>query len=220
MSRETLNLSPALRDYMLSISLRESDVLRRLREETAAHPNAHFQIAPEQGQLMALLLEMIGARRVVEVGVFTGYSSLVMALALPEEGRIVACDISEEYTAVARRYWSEAGVAHKIDLRLAPALDTLADLIREGGAGSYDFAFVDADKENEDHYYEQLLKLVRPGGVIAVDNVLWSGRVIDPEADDAETLAIARFNQKLSRDERVSLSVVPIADGLAMAVKR
>jgi predicted O-methyltransferase YrrM len=220
MTQETLNLTAALRDYMLSISLREHDALRRLREETSKSPKADFQIAPEQGQLMALLIEMIGARRVIEVGVFTGYSSLAMALALPEEGRIIACDTSDKYTTVARRYWAEAGVAHKIDLRLAPAIETLDALIEQGDVGSYDFAFIDADKENDDNYYERLLRLVRRGGVIAVDNVLWSGRVIDSRAVDVDTRASVQFNQKLYRDERVSLSVVPIADGLSLAVKR
>ena len=169
---------------------------------------------------MALLIHMLGARRTLEVGVFTGYSSLVVALALPEDGRIIACDVSEEYTSVARRYWREAGVERKIDLRLRPALETLNDLIALGQAGSFDFAFIDADKENYENYYERCLTLIRSGGLIAVDNVLWSGRVMDAADQDADTRAIRAFNQKLQADERVWLSLLPIRDGVTLACKK
>ena len=169
---------------------------------------------------MALLVQLLSARKTLEVGVFTGYSALCVALALPEEGKVVACDISEEYTAIARQFWQEAGVADKIDLRIAPALETLDHLLAEGQANSFDFAFIDADKSNYGNYYERSLQLVRPGGLIAIDNVLWSGRVADPQVDDNRTAAIRAFNQHLHQDQRVSLSLVPIADGLTLALKR
>jgi caffeoyl-CoA O-methyltransferase len=221
MSRITTGMPEDLHEYLLEVSLREPEVLRRLREETASHPLARMQISPEQGQLMALLVGAIGAHSAIEVGVFTGYSSIAVALALPEDGRIVACDRSEEHTAVARRYWREAGVEHKIDLRLAPALETLDLLIADGRAGEFDFAFIDADKVSYDEYFERLLELVRPGGLITVDNVLWSGRVIDPEHDDdADTIAIRRFNDKLRDDPRIAVSMVPIGDGLTIAMRR
>lgn len=191
-----------------------------LREETARDEMANMQIAPEQGQFMALLIKMIGARRTLEVGVYTGYSALCTALALPDDGRIIACDVNEEWTTVARRYWQEAGVAHKIDLRLAPASDTLAQLIEDGRAESFDFAFIDADKINYDRYYEQCLALIRPGGLIAVDNVLWDGAVADSSITDPDTEAIRAFNKKIHPDARVDLSLVPIADGLTLARKR
>ncbi len=220
MTNRSISLTDSLYGYLLSVSLREPDVLRRLRDETAALPNARMQIAPEQGQFMALLVRLMGARRCLEVGVFTGYSSLAVALALPDDGRIVACDVSEEWTAVARRHWSAAGVAHKIDLRLAPALDTLEGLLADGEAGTYDFAFLDADKENYLRYYELALELVRPGGLIVADNTLWSGRVADPANDEASTVGLRRFNEQLHRDGRVDLSLVPIGDGLTLARKR
>lgn len=220
MQKSALGLDEAIYDYLLKVSLREADVLRRLREETAALPLSIMQIPPEQGQFMALLMELMGATRCIEVGVFTGYSSLVVALALPPEGRITACDISEEFTAVARRYWAEAGVDHKIDLRLAPAIETLDALIAEGGAGAYDFAFIDADKSEYGDYYERLLTLLRPGGLILIDNVLWSGRVADPEIITDDTVAIRALNEKLLIDERISLSMLPAADGLTLARKR
>ena len=220
MWKSTLGLSGPIYDYLLRASLREPEVLRRLREETATMPMALMQIAPEQGQFMALLIELIGAKRTLEIGVFTGYSSLWVALALPPDGRIVACDVSGEWTAVARRYWREAGVADKIDLRLAPALETLDALLETGAAGSFDFAFVDAKKTEYAEYYERVLELLRPGGLVAVDNVLWSGAVADPAKDDDDTNAIRAFNGKLRDDERVSLSLVPIADGLTLARKR
>jgi caffeoyl-CoA O-methyltransferase len=179
-----------------------------------------MQIAPDQGQFMAFLIRLIGAKKALEVGVFTGYSSLCVALALPPEGKLIACDISEEYTAIARRYWQKAGVTDKIDLRIAPALETLDQLVTAGQTNSFDFAFIDADKENYLNYYERALQLVRPGGLIAVDNVLWGGAVADPAVQDESTQAIRAFNQTLHRDERVDLSLVAIADGLTLAMKR
>jgi caffeoyl-CoA O-methyltransferase len=220
MTNRSISLTDSLYQYLLAVSLREPDLLRQLREETASYPNARMQIAPEQGQFMALLARLMGARRCLEVGVFTGYSSLAVALALPEGGRIVACDVSEEWTMVARRYWAAAGVAHKIDLRLAPALETLTALLAAGEAGGFDFAFLDADKENYARYFELLLALVRPGGLIVADNTLWSGRVADPANDEPSTVALRRFNGQLHRDERVDLSLVPIGDGLTLALRR
>jgi caffeoyl-CoA O-methyltransferase len=220
MSRQTLTLSDALYDYLLSVSLREPPLLSRLREETAALPHAGMQISPEQGQFMALLAELVGARRVLEVGTFTGYSALVVALALPADGRIITCDVDEEMTAIARRYWAEGGVADKIDLRLGPAVDTLDALLSDGGADTFDFAFVDADKANYDAYYERALALLRQGGLMVIDNVLWSGAVADPNQKDADTNAIRALNAKLHGDQRVSLSLLPVSDGITLARKR
>ena len=220
MSRRTEPLTDELYDYLLRVSMREPEILRRLREETGDLERAGWQIGPEQGQFMALLVELTGARRTLEVGTFTGYSALVVALALPADGRVVACDISEKWTSVARRYWDEAGVAHMIDLRLGPAVQTLESLLGEGRREDFDFAFIDADKVNYEAYYELALELVRPGGLIAVDNTLWHGRVIDPSSTDPDTEAIRRFNAKLKSDERVTLSLVPIGDGLSLARKR
>ncbi|MCU0235319.1 MAG: class I SAM-dependent methyltransferase [Thermoanaerobaculales bacterium] len=220
MSRRSIPLTDVLHDYLLSVSLREPDLLRRLREETAADPAARMQISPEQGQFMALLVRLMGARSCLELGVFTGYSSLAVALALPDDGRILACDVSERWTAVARRYWAAAGVGHKIELRLATAMDTLERLRESGAAGRFDFAFIDADKENYVGYYERVLELLRPGGLIAIDNTLWSGRVADPENAEADTVALRHFNEHLHRDERVDLSLVPIGDGLTLVRKR
>jgi caffeoyl-CoA O-methyltransferase len=220
MSNRTIPLTDSLYDYLLSVSLREPELLRRLRQETAADAQARMQISPEQGQFMGLLARLMGARRCLEIGVFTGYSSLALALALPDDARIVACDVSERWTAVARRYWEAAGVAHKIDLRLATALDTLDHLLANGEAGRYDFAFIDADKENYVHYYERVLELLRPGGLGLADNTLWYGRVADPEDADADTVAIRHFNEHLHRDERVDLSLLPIGDGLTLARKK
>jgi caffeoyl-CoA O-methyltransferase len=213
-------VSPELWDYIRRVSLREPAVLRRIREATANHPQSMCQIAAEQGQFMALLIHLLGAKRTLEVGVFTGYSSTAVALALPDDGKIIACDVNEEWTAMARGFWREAGVEHKIDLRLAPATETLDKLLAEGQAGTFDFAFIDADKDNYDAYYERALRLVRTGGLIGVDNVLWHNRVIDPAANDADTLAIRALNEKLHADERVWLSLVPIGDGLTLACKR
>ncbi|MBD2181753.1 class I SAM-dependent methyltransferase [Planktothrix sp. FACHB-1355] len=220
MSGNTLGLSAQFYNYLLSASLREPDILRRLREETANHPGAAMQVAPEQGQFLALLVQLMGAKKTLEVGVFTGYSSLSVALALPPDGKIVACDISAEHTSIARRYWQQAGVADKIDLRVAPALDTLDRLLADGQASTFDFAFIDADKANYENYYERSLQLVRPGGLIAVDNVLWYGRVAYPQDPDKITQIMRAYNEKLHRDERVFLSVVPIGDGLSLALKR
>jgi len=220
MTNRSISLTDSLYEYLLAASLREPDLLRRLREETAELPHARMQIAPEQGQLMALLVRLMGARRCLEVGVFTGYSSLAVALALPDDGRLVACDVSEDWTRVARRYWAASGVQHKIGLRLAPALETLEGLLAAGEAGSFDFAFLDADKENYPRYFEMLLELVRPGGLIVADNTLWSGRVADPANDEASTVALRRFNEQLHRDDRIDLSLVPIGDGLTLARKR
>jgi predicted O-methyltransferase YrrM len=220
MSNRTIQMTDRLYDYLLKVSLREPVLLKRLRDETAKHPRHGMQISPEQGQFMQLLVRLSGTKRCIEVGVFTGYSSLAVALALPDEGRIVACDVSEEYTAIARRYWQEAGVEKKIDLRLAPATETLDKLLNHGEAGRYDFAFIDADKINYRNYYERILKLLRPGGFIAVDNVLWSGSVIDRKDNSEDTVAIREFNQALRADQRVELSMVPIGDGLTLARKR
>jgi predicted O-methyltransferase YrrM len=220
MSRRSIQLTDSLHEYLLSVSLREADILLRLREETARDRRAGMQISPEQGQFMALLVRLMDARRCLEVGVFTGYSSLAVALALPDDGRIVACDVSERWTTTARRYWTEAGVAHKVDLRLAPAMETLDALLAAGEAGRFDFAFVDADKENYAGYYERALALLRPGGLLVADNTLWSGRVADPEDADATTVALRHFNELLHHDERVDLSLLPVGDGLTLARKR
>ena len=209
-----------LYDYLLSVSLREPEILLKLREETARHPMSQMQIAPEQGQFMALLVQLMGATKALEVGVFTGYSALSVALAMPEHGQIVACDVSEEFTAIARRYWEMAGVTDKIDLRIAPAVETLDQLLAEGQAETFDFAFIDADKSNYGLYYERALQLVRPGGLILIDNVLWSGRVADGQVQDTRTEAIRAFNRKLHEDQRVTLSMVAIADGLTLTLKR
>ena len=219
-SRESINLTAGVYDYLLKASLREPGVLRRLREEMAPHPQAELQIAPEQGQFMGLLVELIRARKVIEVGVFTGYSSLWMALALPADGRLVACDISEEWTGTARRYWEEAGVQDRVDFRLGPAMDTLDALIASGESGTYDLMFIDADKGGYLGYYERGLRLLRPGGLILVDNVLWSGKLIDEADQDPLTNAIRRFNEALATDKRISLSMLPVGDGLTLAMKR
>ncbi|HEY5598942.1 MAG TPA: class I SAM-dependent methyltransferase [Kiloniellales bacterium] len=212
-------MTDTLHGYLLANSLREPPLLARLRKETAKLPMARMQIAPEQGQFMRLLVELIGARRTVEVGTFTGYSSLSVALGLPPDGKLVACDISEEYTAVARRYWAEAGVAERIDLRLGPAMQTLDGLIADGGAGAYDFAFIDAEKEGYDGYYERCLSLLRRGGLIAIYNVLWSGAVVDEADQSADTRAIRALNAKVHKDTRVSISLVPVGDGIMLARK-
>ncbi|MEA5472110.1 class I SAM-dependent methyltransferase [Spirulina sp. 06S082] len=219
MSRNTYGLDDRLTDYLRSLSLREPEILQQLRQETATHPMAQMQIAPEQGQFMALLVKLMNAKKTLEVGVFTGYSSLAVAIALPEDGRIIACDVSEEYTAIARRYWQKAGVSHKINLCIAPALETLDRLLAEGEGETFDFAFIDADKSNYSAYYDRAFALVRSGGLIAVDNVLWSGRVADPEVQDNRTQSIRDFNRKLHQDQNITLSLVPIADGLTLAVK-
>lgn len=220
MSTKSFFLEDRLYEYLLSVSLRDDPVAARLREETSELAESRMQIAPEQAQFLALLVRLTGARRTLDIGVFTGYSALAVARALPDDGRVLALDVSEEWTAIARRYWREAGVDDRIDLRIAPALQTLDALLAGDGSGTFDFAFIDADKENYAAYYERSLELMRPGGVIAVDNVLWSGSVADPADTRPDTEAIRSFNENLHRDERIDLSMVPIADGLTLAVKR
>jgi predicted O-methyltransferase YrrM len=220
MSARTLTMTEPLYDYLLSVNRPLPDVLARLRAETLQLPMAGMQISVEQGRFMELLTQLIQAKKVLEVGVFTGYSALVVAQALPEEGTLIACDVSEEWTSIGRRYWQEAGVAHKIDLRIAPALQTLDGLLVDGHAGTFDFAFIDADKTNYDAYYERTLQLLRPSGLIAIDNTLWGGRVADESAQDEDTVALRTLNAKLRDDPRVSLSVLPVGDGLTLALKR
>jgi predicted O-methyltransferase YrrM len=220
MSRRSLQVDDALYEYLIEQSIREHPAQQALRAATAEHPHAVMQISPEQGQFMALLVKLVGARRAIEVGVFTGYSALTVALALPADGKLLACDISDEYTRVGRPYWEQAGVAHKIELRLAPARTTLEARIAAGEAGHHDFAFIDADKQGYDAYYECCLQLLRPGGLIAIDNTLWSGKVAHPAVDDADTAALQRLNAKLHGDQRIDLSLLPIGDGLTLARKR
>jgi predicted O-methyltransferase YrrM len=220
MTGRRLQITDDVHRYLLDTSVREPEVLARLRAITAPLPLAQMQIGPEQGQLMALLAKLIGARRCIEVGVFTGYSSLAVALALPDDGHIVACDVSEEWTSIARRFWREAGVERKIELKLQPAAKTLEALLAAGEAGRYDFAFIDADKESYGTYYELLLKLLRPGGLIAVDNTLWSGQVADPNTREPNAVALRAFNDKVHRDERVDLSLLPVGDGLTLIRKK
>ena len=217
MSNRTLNIDAALYDYLLHASLREPEVLWRLRPETGSLDMAKMQISPEQGQFMGLLVKLLGVRRALEVGVITGYSALAVALALPDDGQLVACDINRDWTDMAQRYWHEAGVAHKIDLRLGPASETLQTMIDGAGSGSFDFAFIDADKVNYPLYYEACLQLVRPGGLIAIDNVLWGGDVIDTDKQDEDTVAIRHINELLREDERIELSMLPVGDGLTLA---
>lgn len=213
-------IDPKAYQYLLSASLREPEILNQLRQETAQLPMGMMQVSPDQGQFLELLVRLIGAKKTLEIGVFTGYSSLAVALALPDDGRVVACDINEDFSKIARRYWEAAGVADKIEFHLAPALDTLDRLIAEGQANSFDFAFIDADKTNYFNYYEKSLELVRPGGLIAIDNVLWwKGGLVEPGSTDNQSAAIADFNQKLHQDERVTISMLPIADGLTLAYK-
>ncbi len=219
MSSRTLNLDDTLYEYVLAHSLREHPAQTALRTATQSHRYAGMQISPEQGQFMALLIKLTGARRAIEVGVFTGYSALTVALALPADGRLLACDISDEFTQIGKPFWEQARVAHKIDLQLAPALSTLDARLAAGEAGRYDFAFIDADKSSYDAYYERCLRLLRPGGLIAIDNTLWSGAVARP-SQDADTAALQALNIKLHGDERVDLSLLPIGDGLTLARKR
>ncbi|HUH36841.1 MAG TPA: class I SAM-dependent methyltransferase [Spongiibacteraceae bacterium] len=219
MSNRSIGLTDELYRYLLANSPREHALLAELRKVTAQRPDARMQIAPEQGQFMQLLVQLTGARRCLEIGVYTGYSALAVALALPEDGHVLACDIDAETTAIARDYWRRAGVESRIELRLAPALETLDQLLASGGADSYDFVFIDADKENYSEYYDRSLALLRQGGLIAVDNVLWNGRVADPAVNDLDTRAIRAFNRKLHWDASVSTSLVPVGDGLALARK-
>ncbi len=220
MSNRSIGLSDALYDYLLENGLREPDVLKKLREETARHPEGEMQIAPEQGQFMALLCRMLGAKKTLEVGVFTGYSALSVAQALPDDGMVVALDVSEEYTQIARRYWEEAGVAGKIDLRIAPAKASLDALLEDGQTGTFDFAFIDADKTGYDAYYERALELLRPGGLIVLDNVFRGGEVAESNPESKGTQAIQALNRKLHADERIHLAMLPVADGLMLALKR
>jgi predicted O-methyltransferase YrrM len=220
MSNRTIPIDERLHGYLLEHSLRESDVKRRLREVTASLECSGMQIAPEQGQFMALLVELIGARRIVEIGTFTGYSALCMAEAMPTDGALICCDLSEEWTGIARGFWREAGVEERIDLRLAPALETLDALLAQGREGQFDMAFIDADKANYTQYFDRCLTLVRPGGLILFDNTLWGGRVADPQDRDEDTRAIRALNDRLLGDQRVTLSLVPIGDGLTLARKR
>jgi predicted O-methyltransferase YrrM len=221
MSNQSIGLSDTLYQYLLANSVREPDILIKLREETAQHPLVNMQVSPEQGQLMGLLVQLIGAKKCLEVGVFTGYSSLVVALNLPDDGRIIACDVSDEFTSIARKYWQEAGVNNKIDLHIAPAIETLDRLLANGAAGTFDFAFIDADKNNYAAYYDRCFQLVRQGGLILVDNVLWYGRVADSAMDtDPRTQAIKQLNQQIYHDDRVQISLIPIGDGLTIARKK
>lgn len=220
MSRASIGLSTALSDYLRSVAIRDTGLHRRLRDETARMPGAGMQISPEQGEFMALLVRLMGAKRCLEVGTFTGYSALVVAEALPADGRLIACDVNAETAAVARRYWHEAGVAQKIDLRIGPARDTLDALIATGEAGRFDFAFIDADKPNYDAYYERALTLLRPGGLVAIDNVLWGGAVADPAKTDDQTNAIRALNRKIHADARVTCALLPVGDGLTLARKQ
>lgn len=219
MSNKTLPLNDVLHRYLLDVSLREPDVLRRLREETSQVRLSIMQITPEQGQFMQLLVHLIGAKRCLEIGTYTGYSALCVALALPPEGKLVCCDISEEWTSIGRRYWAEAGVARKIDLKLAPAMDTLGELLAQGAAGSFDFVFIDADKANYANYFECALQLLRAGGLIAIDNTLWFGHPADPADNTPDTVSIRALNAKIREDARVRISMLPIGDGLTLAQK-
>lgn len=220
MSSHTLQITPALADYLVDAGVREHAVLTELRKVTAPMRAAAMQISPVQGALMQMLVRLTGARRCLEVGVFTGYSSLAVALALPEDGLIVACDVSEDWTRIAREHWAKAGVAHRIRLELRPATETLDALLAAGEAGQYDFAFIDADKSNYDAYYERALELLRAGGLIAVDNVLWGGAVVNTERQDDDTRAIRALNAKLRDDPRIDIVMLPVGDGLTLARKR
>ena len=219
MSRRTIDLDDTLYQYLLDHSLREHPEQAALREATRTHPRGGMQISPEQGQFMTLLVKLVGARRTIEVGTFTGYSALTVALALPPDGKILACDISDEYTSIGKPYWERAGVADRIDLVIAPAVQTLDARITAGEAGDYDFAFIDADKTGYDDYYERCLQLIRQGGLMAFDNTLWGGAVANP-ADDDDTRALQALNDKLHRDERIDIAMLPIGDGLTLARKR
>jgi predicted O-methyltransferase YrrM len=220
MSNDSLGLPPDLQAYLVGHGVREPEILKRLRDETALIPEHDMQIAPEQGAFMAMLVGLIDAKRCIELGTFTGYSSLVVALAMPAEGRIVCCDLSEEWTSVARRYWAEAGVGDRVDLRLGPALDTLDELLAGGAAGTFDFAFIDASKREYPEYHERILQLLRQGGLALYDNVFWGGDVIDEKSKDPDLLGVRRLNDRLLRDERVEISMIPVADGLTLVRKR
>jgi predicted O-methyltransferase YrrM len=220
MANKTIGISDELAAYVVKVGTREPEVLARLREETAALPQHAMQIAPEEGAFLALLVELTGARRCIEIGTFTGYSSTAVARALPEDGQLVCCDVSAEWTSLAKKYWDEAGVAGKIDLRIAPAAETLDALLAQGEEETYDFAFVDADKTGYDGYYEQLMRLVRRGGLIAFDNTLWGGEVLDQNSRDKDTRAIQALNSKLAADQRITLCLLPVADGVTLVRRR
>lgn len=220
MAGKTTFIDQKILQYIAGHSLRESALMAELRAETALLAEARMQITAEQGQFFSLLIQATGAKSCLEIGTFTGYSALSVALALPDDGRLVCCDVSEEWTAVGKRYWQRAGVAHKIELRIAPALETLDTLLSNGEAGKFDFAFIDADKSNYDAYYERCLKLTRTGGLIVFDNTLWSGAVADASDQSKDTRALRAINDKLHHDERISLSLLPFADGLTLALKR
>ncbi len=220
MSSSVLPYSIELRNYLWEKGLDENPVLKRLREETENHPFALMQICPEQGALMANLVRLISAKKAIEVGTFTGYSALAVALALPKNGYLLACDISEEFTSIGKPYWEEAGVSENIDLQIAPAIETLKSKIEDGESNTYDFAFIDADKINYSNYYELCLDLIRPGGVIAIDNVLWGGSVIDSARTDDDTKAIREINDFIVSDKRVNISMIPVGDGVTLAVKK
>ncbi|HCP50441.1 MAG: class I SAM-dependent methyltransferase [Pseudomonadota bacterium] len=221
MSSRTIELTESVYSYLLQSGIQESSIAYELRVKTQESTPWHMmQISPEQGAFMALLVRLIGAKKTIEVGTFTGYSALVVAEALPEDGRIIACDVSEEWTSIARDFWERAGLRNKIDLRLRPATETLDEIIDQGGADSFDFAFIDADKANYDDYYERCLVLLRPGGLVGIDNVLWGGRVADDTANDDDTLAIRALNEKVRTDQRVSATILPIGDGLTLAIRR
>ena len=219
MTRTSIGLNEKLNDYVVQSGTREHPVAAKLRADTERLPNASMQIAAEQGQLLAMLVKLIDARRCIEIGTFCGYSALWVALALPPDGTVIACDINAEWTAIGQRYWREAGVADKIELRLAPAGETLRALEMDGGTGRYDFVFIDADKSGYEAYYEAALRLLRPGGVIVFDNVLWSGRVTDPAARDADTKALRALNAKIAADTRVDKVMVPMGDGMTVVRK-
>jgi len=220
MATRTLSMTDGLHAYLVANTLQETEAQTRLRDETALLSNSGMQISPEQGQFMTFLIKTLGVKKALEVGVFTGYSSLSVAQALPDDGQLIACDVSEEFTSVARRYWQDAGVAAKIELRLAPAVETLEKLLAEGHTGTFDFAFIDADKPNYDAYYEAALQLVRAGGVIGIDNTLWAGRVADPENTDESTEVIRALTAKIHGDARVDSCLLPIGDGLTLVRKR
>jgi caffeoyl-CoA O-methyltransferase len=220
MSSETINLTPKLYDYLHKFSLREADILKKLRAETAKLSNYIMQISPEQGQFMALLIELMDAKKTLDIGTFTGYSALVVALALPPDGKVISCDVNVEWTTLAKHFWEIAGVANKIELKLGPALETLQSLLESGESNTFDFVFIDADKTNYSQYYEASLALIRPGGLIAIDNVLREGKVAEADEQDNTTNAIRALNKKVSHDERVSISMLPIGDGLTLARKR
>jgi predicted O-methyltransferase YrrM len=220
LNNRSLNLDDNLYQYLLDISVKEHPVLRALREETYKSGEENFQSSPEQAQFMAFLVKLLNVEKMLEIGVFKGYSTLAFALALPESGKVFACDNNKEWTDIGSHYWQKAGIDHKINLYLAPALETMNDLIAQGHSNSFDLAFIDADKRNYDSYYEYSLKLVKPGGLILIDNTLWYGKVAEPSINDKQTLSIRNLNEKLKDDTRVDISMLPIRDGLTLVRKK